>query len=199
MLEKYIYINYIILSLLIIDNSYLFARINRYEANSLRCFNGNGIDSNILLNSTNHLKINDKRDSISQRKNTNYQIPSNKYDPSMALMFSIIPGFFLHGAGHFYAERYGTAILLLSIEALSISFFAGSAFIAWGSENEEETFYGIVIASGILFLGTWIYDMVMAPKICEKERQKLKRISIKPSVQKMYIGNKIGLKLCYNF
>lgn len=200
MLEKYIYMNSVIIILLIIDNCYLHAQQNDYDIKLLKSFNYNSMRNNTLFCESNFLKINDKRDSILQRKNTDQEIPPYMYDPTTALMLSIFPGVFLHGAGHFYAKRYGTAVLLLGTEVLSIFFFIRAPLAALeGGEKGEETAMGAFIGSGIIFIGSWIYDMVVSPNICKKERQKLKRISVQPSVQKMYVGNKIGLKLCYNF
>ena len=93
-------------------------------------------------------------------------------NPKTAFWLGFGPGFFVHGLGHAYIGKYWTAGGLFMIEALSIAAFAmGAAAGIAESENNgnsdkaNETF-GLAFA--LLFLGSWSYDFIGAPKKAKK-------------------------------
>ena len=98
-------------------------------------------------------------------------------NPNTALFYAAVPGFFLHGMGHFYAKKPITGTILFGVEMLSLVFGFRSAIRGMAENvdyNEEvDAFFSVT-----LFLGSWIYDMIGAPlsisnkneKILEKQR-----------------------------
>ncbi len=92
--------------------------------------------------------------------------------PNTALFYALVPGFVVHGAGHFYAGKTKTGVILLSMGTaggvMVIGGGIGAAFATSGVSTRGQ----IVIATGaILFIGSWLYDVFVAPKVVEKERE----------------------------
>lgn len=93
-------------------------------------------------------------------------------NPNAALFYALVPGFVVHGAGHFYAGKTKTGVILLSMGTaggvMVIGGGIGAAFATSGVSTRGQ----IVIATGaILFIGSWLYDVFVAPKVVEKERE----------------------------
>ncbi|MBD3218787.1 MAG: hypothetical protein GF310_10950 [candidate division Zixibacteria bacterium] len=84
---------------------------------------------------------------------------------STANLLAIIPGFLIHGSGHFYAGDFMTGFILLGLEIPSL-YMIGSWFGYQLMENRDEDESGYRSALGVagaaLFLGGWIYDFVHA-------------------------------------
>jgi len=101
-------------------------------------------------------------------------------DPNTALYYALVPGFFVHGAGHFYAGKSGTAITLFGIEILSVVFFTGYALASLPSENETDDNFArqfAYLSIGIgMFLGSWYYDIVNAPQAAREHNKNLRKI-----------------------
>jgi hypothetical protein len=97
-------------------------------------------------------------------------------DPKMAVFYAIIPGVVVHGSGHFYAGRTKTGLLLLETEVAGtgLVFLAGLAGFAeseGGESSIDPELWGF--AGLLLFVGSWVYDVVMSPIAVKKENQKL--------------------------
>jgi hypothetical protein len=96
-------------------------------------------------------------------------------DPNKALLYAIIPGFIVHGAGHFYAGEKTTGWILVAGEALSLSLLTYSIGVGIGESTNGSTSNGeaeiIGIFAGTLFLGSWVYDLIGAPKAVQRNRK----------------------------
>ncbi|MDP3024481.1 MAG: hypothetical protein Q8O10_03000 [candidate division Zixibacteria bacterium] len=98
-------------------------------------------------------------------------------NPNTALFYAAVPGFFVHGAGHFYAGKTKTGIALLGVEIISVGLlfryvltdFAAS--MDGGTGGEPETIVGVI--GGTLFVGSWIYDIIGAPLTIDRENEKI--------------------------
>ena len=94
-------------------------------------------------------------------------------DPKMAVFYAIMPGVLVHGAGHFYAGKYTTGVILVGSEVVggSLLFIGGLS----GLEKTSATMTGglLMLAGGLLFAGSWAYDLIAAPAAVKKENEKL--------------------------
>lgn len=108
--------------------------------------------------------------------------------PAGTLLIALIPGFFIHGLGHFYIGEKKTGGILLAIE-VSGWFVLSSYSIYLGVRGFFECFLGgdpncleseglqntgtvigtIFVAS---FLGSWLYDVIAAPMKAMKAKRK---------------------------
>jgi hypothetical protein len=88
-------------------------------------------------------------------------------DPNMALFYAVVPGFVVHGAGHFYAEAKTTGWILIGGEVISLGLLTYAIGVGIGestngsSSNGDAEIAGII--GGTLFVSTWICDMIGAP------------------------------------
>ncbi len=94
-------------------------------------------------------------------------------NPNTAIVIAILPGSIVHGAGHFYARRPVTGAALLGIEMVSLVFFVraiGHGLSDTGSPEQErrDSFIGTT-----LFIGSWFYDIIVAPLTIAKENEKI--------------------------
>ncbi len=95
--------------------------------------------------------------------------------PWVAFGIALVPGSIIHGAGHFYAGRIGTGFVLLGSE------FVGTGLIAVGLVGGIETITGepregwvIELEAGlVLFVGSWIYDIIGSPIVVMKSNKDL--------------------------
>jgi hypothetical protein len=121
-------------------------------------------------------------DSIKEEKidsiHTNRSRIMKLKDPNKALLYAIIPGFIAHGAGHFYAGEKTTGWILVAGEALSLSLLTYSIGVGIGESTNGSTSNGeaeiVGIFAGTLFLGSWIYDLIGAPKAVQRNNQELR-------------------------
>ncbi|MCP4580377.1 MAG: hypothetical protein GY839_02070 [candidate division Zixibacteria bacterium] len=100
--------------------------------------------------------------------------PSEK-DPTVAFVTAFVPGFFIHGLGHYYVGDNSTGTLLLGAEALSISLFAAYVIseVASSENQDPEKDHTLVLGSAyVLFFSSWIYDFIGAPVKAKKMNQK---------------------------
>ena len=99
-------------------------------------------------------------------------------DPNTAILYAVVPGVVVHGAGHFYAGEKTTGWILLGGEIVSIamvtySIASGFAEAMGASDADlDDEILGVVGVG--LFMGTWIYDIIGAPLAVEKENRKLR-------------------------
>jgi len=99
-------------------------------------------------------------------------------DPNKAAFYALVPGFFVHGAGHFYAGKSSTGLALLGVEMLSIASFCLYALTSIPDENETDDNFArqavfLSMAVG-LFLGSWYYDIEKTPKAVKEYNEKLR-------------------------
>jgi len=105
----------------------------------------------------------------------------------MAFGIALVPGAIIHGAGHFYAGKIGTGFVLLGSELV------GTGLIAVGLVGGIETITGkpregwvIELEAGlVLFVGSWIYDIIGSPIVVMKSNKDL--LQRKPSGLKIQI------------
>jgi hypothetical protein len=96
--------------------------------------------------------------------------------PWIALGMALVPGAIIHGAGHFYAGKITTGFLLLGTEVAGtgLVFLAGLSGFAeaeGGESSIDPELWGF--AGLLLFVGSWVYDVVGSPIAVKKENQKL--------------------------
>jgi hypothetical protein len=92
------------------------------------------------------------------------------------VFYAIIPDIMVHGSGHFYAGKTKTGFLLLGTEVAGtgLVFLAGLAGFAEAEGGEsyiDPELWGF--AGLLLFVGSWVYDVVMSPIAVKKDNQKL--------------------------
>ena len=117
-------------------------------------------------------------------------------DPKRAVFYAIIPGVLVHGAGHFYAGKYTTGVISLGSEVIggSLLFIGGLS----GLEKTSATMTGalLMLAGGVLFVGSWAYDLIAAPAAVRKENEELlekKSVALKLEFDHRYDYVKIAL------
>jgi len=96
-------------------------------------------------------------------------------NPWVAFGIALVPGAIIHGAGHFYAGRIGTGFVLLGSELV------GTGLILVGLVGGIETITGepregwvIELEAGfVLFVGSWVYDVVASPFAVMKRNKEI--------------------------
>ncbi|MGB2696486.1 MAG: hypothetical protein WBD28_01345 [Candidatus Zixiibacteriota bacterium] len=97
-------------------------------------------------------------------------------DPKEALFYAIVPGFVVHGAGHFYAGETKTGIALLATELMSFGFYVVAVLEGLGKTESREDHSGAYAATAVvLFMGSWGFDIFRAPKMVMKQNQELQK------------------------
>jgi len=120
-----------------------------------------------------------KNQSPVDTSSSNY--PQNKNlklkDPNKALLYSIFPGFFLHGTGHLYARKPKTALLLFSTELFGALLLVRATELENLSNKEKTTEDPALlgITGSILFFGSWFYDLIGSPLVIKKRNEELLR------------------------
>ena len=98
-------------------------------------------------------------------------------DAGVAFLYAAGPGFLVHGAGHFYAGKTKTGAVLLGSEVVggALLFIGGFGKGVSQMEGGEPWKYGdiLMVFGGMLFFGSWIYDMIGAPLAVQKENREL--------------------------
>ena len=96
-------------------------------------------------------------------------------DPNNAIFVALVPGAVVHGAGHFYAGKPGTGTALFVSEVTGLGLCYLGAMTAMGS-GEYSTGGVVAVSAGLaLFIGSWAYDVALAPLSIKKENEKLLR------------------------
>jgi hypothetical protein len=97
--------------------------------------------------------------------------------PDVSLRKAAFSGFFIHGAGHFYAKDQNTGFALLSAEIVSL-ILMGVSFSEMVSGNEKEQSYNVTqtifYAGLVVFGGTWLYDMIFSQGAVKRYNQENK-------------------------
>ena len=97
-------------------------------------------------------------------------------DPNEALFYAIVPGFVVHGAGHFYAGETKTGIALLATELVSFGFYVVGVLEGLGETESGEDHSGAYFATAVvLFMGSWGFDIFRAPMMVMKQNQELQK------------------------
>ncbi len=143
-------------------------------------------------------------DSHTELKEENFKSPTD------TLLIALIPGFFIHGLGHFYIGENKTGGILLGIEAsgwfvlLSYSMYLGvrglfECSLAGDPDCVESeglqntgTVIGIIFAGS--FFGTWLYDVITAPM--KANRKYLERGTGKNLIPELELRPFINLNGC---
>ena len=120
-------------------------------------------------------------------------------NPLIAFVLAFAPGFFLHGLGHIYIGRYTTAIYLSCFSILGY-YGLGSAIDAARAGDDSGASTAVLIGSFALFVGSWFYDWLVAPALCERDNKaKIKKLSFNPHLRKNRFGNQMCIGLIYQF
>ena len=107
-------------------------------------------------------------------------------DSNKALLYAVIPGIVVHGAGHFYAGETTTGWVLVAGEVVSLSLAAYAIVVGIGESTNGSTSNSnaeiVGIFAGTLFITTWLSDIVGAPVAVQKYNEELirkKTVSLK--------------------
>lgn len=98
--------------------------------------------------------------------------------PYTAVFLSVIPGILVHGSGHFYAGKTKIGYWLLGAEAAGIGIMFLGAMGGYAASESGDTGAGenadfLALAGLLLFVGSWVYDVVDSPIAVQKHNQKL--------------------------
>jgi TM2 domain-containing membrane protein YozV len=98
--------------------------------------------------------------------------------PYMAIFYSFIPGIVFHGAGHIYAGKIGTGLLLFGSGIVGAGLFTiGSIDVVFSQmENSSPTWkpgYVLMATGSIMFIGSWFYDLIGSPLAVQKRNREL--------------------------
>lgn len=92
-------------------------------------------------------------------------------DPFRAFVYALVPGAVVHGAGHFYAGKTGTGLVLLGSELAGATLLLVSVGMSWEEGSQTLESFPVAFAGGALFFGSWIYDMIGAPLAVQRENR----------------------------
>ncbi len=112
-------------------------------------------------------------------------------DPGAATVIALIPGFFVHGAGHLYARDYLRGTILLGVQAFSAVWFFKESFTGIIEGDEEGSATGQAIAVSLYF-GSWLYDVFRAGVAAEKYNGRV-QVAIHPERQGLLLVAGIDL------
>ena len=89
-------------------------------------------------------------------------------DAGTTLFISLVPGFVVHGAGHFYMGEWQMGTVLLVSEGVAFFLWVMAigeslADIFAEEETDVET-HVYMIGANLLFYGSWAYDII-APQV----------------------------------
>ncbi|MDH4222977.1 MAG: hypothetical protein OEV55_05485 [candidate division Zixibacteria bacterium] len=96
-------------------------------------------------------------------------------DPREALFYAILPGFIVHGAGHFYAGKPKTGAFLVVGEVIGagLIFLAGLASMPDNNTSSSGGVDAIAFIGVSLFAVTWLYDIVESPFVVKRNNQRI--------------------------
>jgi hypothetical protein len=107
-------------------------------------------------------------------------------DPNMAILYAVVPGIVIHGAGHFYAGKRTTAAILFTSGFIGGSFVFIGGLTGLEKRSPTDIGYMLIITGAVLFTGSWTYDLIGAPGAVKKQNQELLK------------GKSLNLKLEFN-
>ncbi len=85
-------------------------------------------------------------------------------------MLALVPGFFVHGLGHFYTGEEKTALQLLLTEVAAVGLIVGGVVLGNATQDSGEVGgarRALIHAGGFLFVGSWLADVLGALKGAE--------------------------------
>ncbi|MGB8656949.1 MAG: hypothetical protein WCE90_04080 [Candidatus Zixiibacteriota bacterium] len=126
--------------------------------------------------------------------------PTERKNPYLALALAAIPGFGYHGVGHWYAGETNTAMAIFGAECVGMALIG----LAMGDispekydqmteeekDRDDRRRDECALAGGIIFLGSWVFDMVDAPLAAKRHNRKL--------LEKQNIGFKFSFNQKYH-
>lgn len=96
-------------------------------------------------------------------------------DPNYAIFVALVPGAVVHGAGHFYAGKPWTGLILFGSELAGFGLSYLGALTAMG-DGEYSPGGAVAVGAGMtLFFGSWVYDAVFAPLSIKRKNEELLR------------------------
>jgi hypothetical protein len=103
------------------------------------------------------------------------EVYGRRKDPGKALLYALLPGLVVHGAGHFYAGDKTAGWALVGGEVLGLCLIAYAAgarsdYKPLSSDLDDEAETIGYFGAG-LFVGTWIYDVIGAPLAVQRENR----------------------------
>ncbi len=122
-------------------------------------------------------------------------------DPRTALVIAAGPGFFVHGAGHFYMGEYKVGAGLLAAELLSlplwyVSIIHGISEAEGGSIISPDLALASGFSAAVLFFGSYFVDVIGAPsKAHEINRKYEYYYSIMPHLSEGKISLSLSMAL----
>lgn len=135
------------------------------------------MDMAVRSNSLNYLYAQESSASDTINKKVNEPKPVKLKSPTTALVIALVPGSVVHGAGHFYAGKTGTAFGLFGAEIIGAGLIyagvLGSIFEGMeGSEKRGGEDAALIIGLG-LFAGSWVYDVIASPLVVKNQNDKI--------------------------
>jgi len=121
-----------------------------------------------------------------------------KKSPTQAFWIAFVPGFFVHGLGHFYIGEYTNATLLFLCEVTAMGIAIDTALRQLENRPKfpESDIAWRTIVVYALFFGSWIYDYIAAPIKAKKMNEKHEStFYIYPKID----TGKVSLNLVYSF
>ena len=103
-------------------------------------------------------------------------------NPNLAFALAVFPGVCWHGVGHWYAGEENTAMAVFTTGCVGMFVMMiamGDPTKSYDQMSEEEKKEDQrrrdqnVLIGGIIFLGSWVFDMVDAPLAAKRHNRKL--------------------------
>ncbi|MGB2768290.1 MAG: hypothetical protein WBC88_01020 [Candidatus Zixiibacteriota bacterium] len=106
-------------------------------------------------------------------------------NPYLALGIAVYPGIALRGAGHWYAGKEGTAMILAGAAAVGALLLLGLTAdpplegdgdtLNGDRKNDGSLEYACGVTALVLVVGSWVYDIVGAPLAVKRQNERLLR------------------------
>lgn len=120
-------------------------------------------------------------------------------NPNVAFFYAFGPGFFVHGAGHFYADEKKTGWILVAGEIVSLGVLTFSGLVGFAESMGGAPPTGsekLALTGSIIFVGTWVYDLIGAPIAVKRKNQTLlekqnEGIQLEPGRGSDFVGLRI--------
>ena len=78
----------------------------------------------------------------------------------LCFLISFVPGFFVHGLGHYYIEECRTGTYLLLGEAASVGIIFLEIMRGFGENSDVKSRQAVYLPAIGLFFYTWYYDLI---------------------------------------
>jgi hypothetical protein len=134
----------------------------------------------------------------------NHEVSRKLKDPGKALLYALVPGLVVHGAGHFYAGDKTAGWVLVGGEILGLCLIAYAVGVRTdykpqgSSLNDEAETIGVFGVG--LFVGTWIYDVIGAPLAVQREnREFLGGRNVRPRFDLDHTSHSVRVQIVKRF